>query len=276
MIDWDNNVISITRQCQLLDICRSSIYYEPVAENEEDLLFKRLIDEHYTSRPTEGYRKHTRLLRKMGFKINSKRVRRLMAELGIQAIYPKKKTSIGNVQHKKFPYLLSGLKIDHVNQVWSTDITYIRVGKGFIYLVAIIDWYSRYVLSWKISNTMDTSFCIEALEEALTKGKPEIFNSDQGSQFTSIEFTGCLEKAGIRISMDGKGRCYDNIFVERLWRSLKYEEVYLNDYKNPVEAYKGIKEYFRYYNDNRLHQSLDYRTPQEVYYNIVDKCGKVA
>ncbi len=276
MIDWEHLEISITRQCELLGASRSSIYYEPVKESEENLKLKRLIDAYYTEHPAEGYRKHTEVLRNLGFLVNSKKVRRLMAEQGIQAIYPKKRTSIGNAQHKKYPYLLSDFKIERPNQVWSTDITYIRLEKGFVYLVAIIDWYSRYVLSWRLSNTMDMRFCKEALEEALTKGKPEIFNTDQGSQFTSNEFTECLEMAGIRISMDGKGRCYDNIFVERLWRSLKWEEVYLKDYKDPVEAYQGIKKYFRHYNDKRPHQSLEYKTPEEIHYNLIDKNGKVA
>lgn len=203
-----------------------------------------------------------------GYVINRKRARRLMREMGLEAIYPKKNVSIANKEHRKYPYLLRGLSISDSEQVWSEDITYIRVKKGFVYLTAIIDWFSRYVVSWRLSNLLSTDFCLEALEEALTKGKPEIFNMDQGAQFTSKEFTEFLESRGIKISMDGKGRALDNIFVERLWRSVKYEEVYLKEYKTVRDAEEGLRRYFKHYNYERPHQSLDYKTPHEVHYKF--------
>jgi len=241
-----------------------------------DILYKKLLDKEYTNHPFLGYRKLTDYLKGIGHDVGEKKVRRLLRKMGLMAIYPHKKTSIPNIAHKKYPYLLRNIEINRVNQVWSTDITYIPLKQGFLYLVAVIDWYSRYVLSWRLSNTMDTRFCVDALKEALEYGKPEIFNTDQGSQFTSDEFTGVLIDNGIQISMDGKGRALDNIFVERLWRSVKYEEVYLKDYQNPVEAEEGMKVYFRYYNTERPHQSLEYKTPEEVFKIILDKNGKVA
>jgi len=207
-------------------------------------------------------------LREKGFVVNRKKMRRLMQKMGIEAIYPKSNLSKGNKLHKKYPYLLKDYSIDRPGQVWSGDITYIRLEKGFGYLTAIIDWFSRYVLSWRLSNLLDANFCLEALEEALKKGCPEVFNTDQGVQFTSGEFTQILEDRGIAISMDGKGRALDNIFVERLWRSVKYEEVYLKDYKTMKEAHKGLQKYFEYYNQKRPHQSLGYKKPYEVHFGF--------
>ena len=226
----------------------------------------RLIDEQYTRTPFYGIRRMTFALQGRGHCVNHKRVQRLMRQMGIEAIHPKPKLSQRNEEHKIYPYLLRGLEIDQPNQVWATDITYIRMHRGFVYLVAIMDWFSRYVLSWSVSVTMDVHFCLEAIEKALSQGKPGIFNSDQGSQFTSREFTGLLLGAGIRISMDGRGRVFDNIFIERLWRSLKYEEVYLKEYENVLSCIEGLRAYFRFYNDERPHQALGYKTPKEVYF----------
>lgn len=233
-----------------------------------------LLDEQYTKTPFYGVPKMTEwLCTRKGYKVNRKRIRRLMKLLGLEAVFPKPWLSKPAKDHKKYPYLLKGVKIDHADQVWSTDITYIRLKHGFIYLVAIIDWHSRYVLSWEISTTLDKEFCISALEKALTLSRPEIFNSDQGSQFTSTEFTGVLEKLKIAISMDGRGRALDNIFVERLWRSVKYEEVYLKGYETVREAKESLARYFHFYNTERLHESLGYRTPQEVYFEE-QRCKK--
>ncbi len=226
----------------------------------------RLIDEEYTLHPCRGREQMTDWLSSIGHHVNPKRVRRLMHIMGIQAIYPKRKTSIPNKEHKVFPYLLRGMRIEYPNQVWATDITYIRMHPGWLYLVAIMDWYSRYVISWELSNTMDVHFCLEALGNALAKHKPDILNSDQASQFTSRDFTEKLETAGVRISMDGRGRVYDNIFIERLWRTVKYEEVYLHDYQSIMEVKEGLKTYFRFYNEERFHRSLNKKTPAAVYY----------
>jgi putative transposase len=226
----------------------------------------RLIDEQYTRTPFYGSRRIAAWLRSQGHNVNRKRVARFMRQMGIEAIYPKRRLSLADSTHRKYPYLLRGLCIDRPDQVWATDITYIRLRQGFVYLVAIIDWFSRYVLSWAVSITMDMDFCLDALERALGSRRPEIFNSDQGSQFTSNSFTGYLEAEGIRISMDGRGRVFDNIFVERLWRSVKYEEVYLKDYTTVREAVTSLGDYFRFYNEERLHQSLGYQTPARVYF----------
>ncbi len=226
----------------------------------------RLIDEEYTRHPFYGIRRLTAWLNRNGYEVNHKRVSRLMQEMGIQAIYPKPNLSKASKEHKKYPYLLKGLTIDHPNQVWSTDITYIRMKRGFVYLVAVIDWFSRYVLSFRISTTLDRDFCVKALKDALAISIPEIFNTDQGSQFTSDEFTGCLEEHNIDISMDGKGRAIDNIVVERLWRSVKYERIYLHDYETVRQVVESLEDYFQFYNMERLHQSLSYRTPYEVHY----------
>ena len=225
----------------------------------------RLIDEQYLATPFYGSRKMVEALARQGHAVNRKRVQRLMRLMGLEAIYPRKKTTIPAMGHKIYPYLLRGVKIDHVNQVWSTDITYVPMRQGFMYLVAVMDWHSRYVLSWRLSNSLDGDFCMEALDEALRAGRPEVFNTDQGSQFTSLAFTERLASAGVAISMDGRGRALDNVFVERLWRTVKYENIYLKEYATVDELMKGLREYFEFYDRGRLHQSLDYKTPWEVY-----------
>lgn len=262
-------VLSITRQCELLDLSRSTYYYTPEPVSDEELALMKLIDQCYLELPFYGTRRiKDWLFDKHGLVVNRKRIQRLRRLLAIETLYPKRNLSKANHQHKIYPYLLRGLEIDRVNQVWSTDITYIPMAKGFVYLVAVMDWYSRRVLSWKISTTMDTDFCVEALEEAIEKhGCPEIFNTDQGSQFTSDDFTGVLKTNNIQISMDGKGRWVDNVFVERLWRSVKYEEVYLNAYDSVKNAKASLKTYFEFYNSERRHQSLGKQTPDSVYYN---------
>lgn len=266
LIEKDNLRVTVSRQAELLEVSRSNVYYKKRVK-EEDEKYKAKIKEIHEAHIFYGVRKITQEMRRSGYKVNRKRVWRLMKELGIKAVYPKPKTTIPNKQHKKYPYLLRNTKIDRVNQVWSTDITYIKVKGGWIYLTAVIDWYSRYVISWEVSITMEEDFCIKALERALKQqGNPEVFNSDQGAQFTSKKFTSILESEKIKISMDGKGRCLDNIFCERLWRSVKYENVYLKDYETVYEAYQDLKEYFEFYNHKRIHQSLDYKTPAEVYF----------
>lgn len=267
LIDPENEQISVSGQCSLLDLGRSIYYYKTVGESQLNLDIMRKLDEQYTITPFYGVIRMTQFIRSLGYEIDGKRIRRLLRLMGIMAVYPKKKMSIPNTEHRIFPYLLKGLKIDRPNQVWSTDITYIPMEKGFLYLVAVIDWYSRYVVSWQISNTMETSFCIAALQAALSKGQPEIFNTDQGSQFTSNDFTKCLLDNKIQISMDGKGRCMDNIFVERLWRSVKYEYVYLNSIPDGKALWHGLDNYFRFYNQERFHQGLDNKTPIQVYLN---------
>jgi len=257
--------LSVRRQCELLGLNRSGLYYERAGESEENLRFMRLIDEQYTRTPFYGSRKMMKWLVTEGYPVNRKRISRLMEVMGIEAVYPKPKLSQQGEGHKIYPYLLRGITVGRVNQVWSTDITYIRMAQGFVYLVAVMDWFSRYVLSWSLSLTMEIDFCMEALRSALRRGQPEIFNSDQGSQFTSEKFTAELAAKEIAISMDGRGRCMDNIFIERLWRSLKYEEVYLKDYESVTEARTGIDRYFRFYNQERIHQSLEYRTPAAIY-----------
>jgi putative transposase len=257
--------ISLRRQCELLGANRSGLYYEPVGESAENLMLMRLIDQEYTRHPFLGSRRLVVWLGERGQMVNRKRVARLMDLMGIEAIYPKPKLSQPGEAHTIYPYLLEGVQVTRINQVWSTDITYIRMARGFVYLVAVMDWFSRFVLSWSLSLTMEMDFCLEALDRALRRGRPEIFNSDQGSQFTSEKFTGKLKARKIAVSMDGRGRCFDNIFVERLWRSLKYEEVYLRDYQQVAEARAGIGAYFQFYNFERPHQSLDYRTPAAVY-----------
>jgi putative transposase len=264
-VDREDPGISIRRQCELLGVNRSGLYYQPRGESEENLMLMRWIDEEYTRRPFYGSRRMAEWLCDRGYEVGRNRVRRLMGVMGLQAVYPKPKLSQAGEAHKIYPYLLKGIEVTRVNQVWSTDITYIRMAGGFVYLVAVMDWYSRYVLSWGLSVTMELDFCMEALKQALRRGRPEIFNSDQGSQFTSGAFTGELEAHGITISMDGRGRCFDNIFIERLWRSLKYEEVYLREYRLVPEARTGIGSWFQFYNHERRHQSLGYRTPAELY-----------
>ena len=263
----DSDDITIQRQCELLGLGRAAWYYQPKPEDPEDLHLMRLLDEQYTQTPFYGVlRMREWLKREHQIIVNPKRVRRLLRKLGLVAVYPKRNLSKSAPGHKIYPYLLRGLDITRPNQVWSADITYIRLAVGFVYLVAIIDWHSRYVLAWSVSVTLDSAFCLEALEEAIRLyGKPEIFNSDQGCQFTSTAFTDRLKAEGIQISMDGRGRALDNIFVERLWRSVKYEEVYLHDYATVPQAVLGLRKYFGFYNTERPHQALDYRTPQEVY-----------
>jgi putative transposase len=225
----------------------------------------RLIDQQYTRTPFYGTRNMTEYLRRMDYQVNPKRISRLMHLMGLQSVSPKPFTSRKHPDHKIYPYLLRGVVITCCDQVWSTDITYIRLKRGFLYLAAIMDWFSRFVVAWRLSNTLDVHFCLEMLHEALEGRRPVIFNSDQGTQFTSRRFTRILEDSNIEISMDGRGRCFDNIFVERLWRSVKYEEVYLHDYQTPQEAYSGLRRYFRFYNHERMHKSLEYQTPAEVY-----------
>jgi putative transposase len=249
----------------LLGISRASLYYEPVEESQENLGLMKLIDQQYTRAPFYGSRRMTAWLQSLGYAVNRKRVARLMRVMGIEAVYAKPKLSQPGEGHKIYPYLLKRLRIERPDQVWCTDITYIPMAQGFLYLVAVMDWFSRFVLSWALSLTMELAFCLEALRGALGRGCPEIFNSDQGSQFTSEQFQGELERRNIAISMDGRGRCLDNIFIERLWRSLKYEEVYLKDYQLVSEARTGIEKYFQFYNYERLHQSLDYQTPAAIY-----------
>ncbi len=256
---------SVRRQCRLAGISRSAIYYEPVPEPAENLLLMRLIDEQYMKRPEFGYRRMTDWLRDEKHEVNYKRVARLMQRMGLQAITPGPHTSRPAPEHKIYPYLLRNMVIERVNQVWSTDITYIPMRNGYMYLTAVIDWYSRYVLSWELSNSMESLFCIDALECALTKGTPEIFNTDQGAQFTSNGFTSVLLDNEIAISMDGRGRALDNVFIERLWWSVKYEKVYPQSYVDGHSLYQGLSSYFEYYNNERKHSALDKRTPAEVF-----------
>jgi putative transposase len=258
------------RQCEILGVNRSTLYYKSVRPDPEELKLMRRIDELHLEFPFYGSRRIAQELRARGLVANRKRVQRLMRIMGIEGIAPKPNTSRPAPEHPVYPYLLRGLSISRPNQVWAADITYIPLARGFAYLVAIMDWYSRRVLSWKLSNTLDGSFCVEALQEALSRfGQPEIFNSDQGSQFTADAFTGELLARGVKISMDGRGRCIDNVFVERLWRSLKYEEVYLNDYDDLVEARAGIGRYLRFYNNRRRHQKLGYQTPASFYDGLI-------
>ncbi len=264
-IDPNHEQISIQRQCELINLPRSSYYYAPATETAYNLMLMRLLDEQYTKTPFYGVPRMTVWLKEQGYNINRKRVERLMRLMGLKAIYPKKNTSKASKQHKKYPYLLKGIEIDSPNQVWSSDITYIRLNKGFLYLTAIIDWHSRYILSWEISNTLDSRFCVEALENALMQGKPEIFNTDQGVQFTSESYTSVLKENNILISMDGKGRALDNIMIERFWRSVKYEEVYLKNYETTLAAIHGLNRYIHFYNKERPHQSLNYRVPFSVH-----------
>jgi putative transposase len=252
--------LSVVRQCALLGLARSTCYYKPAGETPENLKLMRRIDEEYLQTPFYGSRKLADVLG-----VNRKRIQKLMRLMGLEAVFPKRRTTWPGAGHKIYPYLLRNVEITKPNQVWSTDITYVPMRHGFLYLTAVMDWYSRYVLSWRLSNTLDGSFCVEALEAALSQAQPEIFNSDQGSQFTSAAFTSRLEARGIAISMDGGGRALDNVFVERLWRTVKYEEVYLREYEDGWEAERRLENYFRFYCEERIHQALDYRTPAELY-----------
>lgn len=266
MIEPDHPQISITRQCELLGLPRSALYYEPRGISPLNLELMGAIDEIYTRCPFYGSPRITAVLKARGYDINHKRVERLMSVIGLQALQPKRNLSRPSEGHKKYPYLLRDLVISRPGQVWASDITYIRLRAGFVYLVAVMDWFSRYVLSWRLSSSMEQHFCIEALEEALQKGNPDIFNTDQGAQFTSEAFVGALTAKSIRVSMDGRGRAMDNIMIERLWRSVKYEEVYIKDYESVADARSGLREYFHFYNEERLHQSLGYRTPRAIHY----------
>jgi len=268
MVEPGHGELSIVRQCELLNLPRATYYHGAnwAEESEENLNYMRLIDEEYTRHPFYGNRKMRDYLRRLGYKVNRKRVRRLMKKMGLKSVAPSPNTSKRHPEHKVYPYLLNGLEINRANQVWCTDITYIRMESGFVYLVAVMDWYSRKILSWEVSSSMDDSFCVSALERALRLyPKPDIFNTDQGSQFMGNAFTGVLKDHQIRISMDGKGRCMDNIFIERLWRSVKYEEIYLNHYATTDVLRKALRKYFHFYNEERPHQTFDAKTPLEVY-----------
>lgn len=266
LIDWDNDNISISRQTELLEINRSSLYYKPVGISSEEIIIKNRIDNIYTDYPFYGSRRITQQLMLEGIGISRGTVRKYMREMGLHAIYPGPNLSKRNLQHKIYPYLLKGLIIEHPNHVWGIDITYIRLNKGWMYLVAIIDWYSRYVVSWELDQTLEIAFVLEAVNNAIKSTTPKIMNSDQGSHFTSPKYIDILKSTKIKISMDGRGRALDNIFTERLWRSLKYENVYIKNYMTPREARIGINEYFDFYNNKRIHQSLDYKTPASIYF----------
>jgi putative transposase len=266
LVDRDHRRLSVRRQCRLLSLARSGVYRPAAPANDNDLAVMRRLDELFTVWPFLGSRRMAMMLREEGFAINRKRVQRLMRGMGIAALGPKPRTSKPEPGHKIHPYLLRNLTIDQVNQVWAADITYVPIGRGHLYLVAIMDWASRAVLAWRLSNTMDVSFCVAALEEALARfGKPDIFNTDQGSQFTSAAFTSTLESAGIKVSMDGRGRWMDNVFIERLWRSLKHEDIYLKGYSDGREARVGIGEWIEFYNETRPHQALSYRSPMAAW-----------
>jgi putative transposase len=265
MVDRQHPSLSVVRQCRLLGISRSGLYYQPVGVSQEDLALMQLLDQQYLTTPFYGSRRLSIWLRRQGYSVGRKRVQRLMRTMGLQAIYRRPRTSQPAPEHKLYPYLLRGVEINRPNQVWCADITYLPMRRGFMYLVVIMDWHSRYVLAWRLSNTLDEQLCLNALAEALGKGRPEIFNTDQGAQFTSNAFTRMLEQHEVRVSMDGKGRYTDNLFIERLWQSLKYEEVYLKAYTDGREARAGIGAYLDFYNTQRPHQALDYWTPLEVF-----------
>ncbi len=265
MIEKTNKHISISRQCELLGLSRGAYYYQPRPESEKDLLLMRLIDEEYTRHPFYGSRRLSGWLKDQGQPASRDKVRRLMKLMGLEAIYPKKRLSLKNSEHKTYPYLLRSLKIDHPDHVWASDITYIRLRRGFAYLVAVMDWFSRFVLAWELSLSLDTIFCVNALKKALSRSRPEIFNSDQGSQYTSCDFVRVLDGEDIKISMDGQGRAFDNIMVERLWRTVKYEEVYLKEYSDYQNACYNLEAYFDFYNQERRHSSLGKKTPMQVY-----------
>jgi putative transposase len=255
----------VRQQCELLGLNRATLYYEPAGETAANLRLMRRIDEEYTAHPFYGSRKMTVWLREHGESVNRKRVQRLMRLMGLEAIYPKPRLSTAGLGHWIYPYLLRNVAVERPDQVWSTDITYVPLAQGFMYLAATMDWYSRYVIAWRLSNTLDGAFCLDMLEEALGKGRPEVFNTDQGVQFTAQAWTGRLELAGVQVSMDGRGRCLDNVFVERLWRSVKYEDVYLQGYEAVPDLERGLGRYFGFYNHERFHQALGYRTPADVY-----------
>ncbi len=265
LVTPDDPGLSIARQCELIGLNRSTFYLVPATASEENLHLMRLIDEQYLKTPFYGSRRMTAILQRSGEVVNRKRVQRLMRLMGLEGLHPRPRTTVGEPGVRAYPYLLRDRVLTRVDEVWSSDITYVPMRRGFMYLTAVIDWYSRYVLRWRLSNTLEVRFCLEALEEALGRGRPEIFNTDQGSQFTSQEYTGRLEAAGIAVSRDGRGRALDNVFVERLWRSVKYEDIYIKDYERVSELESGLTAYFQFYDEERPHQSLDYRTPGEVY-----------
>lgn len=267
MIEWQDSELSITKQAELLSLNRSSLYYKPVGPSAEDVAIKHRIDEIYTKYPFYGSRRITALLNQEGVNINRKRVQRHMREMGIQAVYPGPNLSKRNLQHRIYPYLLKGVNINYPNHVWSIDITYIRLQRSWMYLAAVIDWYSRYVISWELDQSLEIGFILDAVQRAFSIAKPVIFNSDQGSHFTSPKYINLLNAKEVQISMDSKGRALDNIIIERFWRNIKYEEVYLKDYESPREARINIRDYIDFYNYNRPHQSLDYKTPSSVYFN---------
>jgi putative transposase len=265
-VDPAHPEIPVARQCELLDLSRSTFYYLPTPDERLNQELMRRLDEAYAKHPFFGSRKLTVRLRKAGYAVNRKRIQGLMRRMGLEAIYRKPRLSLPGRQHKRYPYLLKGMMVDRPDAAWCADITYIRLAHGFVYLVAILDWHSRYVLAWSLSTTLEKEFCLEALRDSLRISRPEIFNTDQGAQFISPEFKGLLEREKIRISMDGRGRVYDNIFVERFWRSVKYKEVYLHEYRTVAEARAHLEAYFRFYNEERPHEALGYRTPHEVYF----------
>jgi putative transposase len=267
MIEPGKKNMAVSRQCQIIGLSKTAYYYHKRPLNPEMKKLLDAVDEIYTKTPFYGTRKIGKELRKRGFEAGRMRIRSLMNLLGVEAIYPKRRLSIPNKEHRKYPYLMRGVSVTRPNQVWCADITYIRLAHGFVYLVAVLDWYSRHVMAWQLSTTLDANFCLEALREALRHGTPEIFNVDQGAQFTSREFLDVLEEKGIKISMDGTGRAFDNIFVERFWRSLKYEEVYLKSYESVWDCRWSLKRYMEFYNQERIHQSLEYRTPAEVHFS---------
>ena len=271
LVEPQHGSLSVRRQCTLLGLNRAGYYYQPAPERAANLLLLRRLDEQYLRTPFYGSRRMSWQLRQLGYEVNRKRVQRLMRVLGLEAVAPKPpKTSVAHPEHRIYPYLLKGLEIVRTNQVWSADITYIPMQKGFMYLFAIIDWYSRYLVGWSLSNSLETSFCLAGVEQAFAGGvQPEIFNTDQGCQFTSREFTNCLAGRGIQLSMDGRGRCFDNIFIERFWRSLKYEDIYLKDYQNGWELDVGVASYAEFYNTKRPHQGLAMKIPYEVHYGAV-------
>lgn len=273
LIEPQDPTFSLRKQCELLGLNRSSLYYQPVGEDAENLNLMRLLDEQYTRTPYYGVLRMVAYLRSLGHLVNVKRVRRLLRIMGLDAVYQKPKTSQPNVANPIYPYRLRGLSIERCDQVWSTDITYVRLASGFVYLMAVIDWYSRYVLGWAISTTLDADFCIEAVDRILASRQCEIFNTDQGAQFTTSRFTQPLLDKGIQVSMDGRGRALDNIFVERLWRTVKYEYVYLQEIQSVHEVRLGLQDFFHFYNHERFHQSLDYRTPAQVYLGSLQDNG---
>jgi putative transposase len=269
MIETNHPSLSIRRQCELIGLSRATYYWQPAGESALNLQLMRLIDEEYTRAPFYGSRKMTaRLNNEHGVAVNRKRVARLMREMGLQAVYARPRTSVSHKEHKKYPYLLRGLTIDRPNQVWCADMTYVPMPNGFMYLVAVMDWFSRFVLAWQLSNSLDGAFCLAALRLALRQAQPEIFNTDQGVQFTANDFTGELAAADIQISMDGRGRVFDNIFIERLWRSVKYEDIYIKEYDTVSALAAGLETYFHLYNYERPHQSLDYQVPADIHFDV--------